>query len=422
MLGAQVAATYFSRQLAIPSMAVGLTRDFEKELFLSFAEEHYKGKERIIGFSHLSGRKDIFELITILREIGFTIILGGPQALQDYTGEPESDRFPHRFQGLKDRIDIVVQGPVEGLGPEHVKERTCIIQSGWRADLYLNVDWSNLHTFTKKLEPLSIEVAQVLAAIGCPYAKKESAVVLDPPASLADKVPKLTAHTCGCVFCDVAWDKGFQGHVTGASLLAQITNLSEKEGRKIPFELIDEYPISTLQALLDETAKAKIELSQVNLVCRVDAVTKQAENLKKILTTARERGLRIMFSSIGFESFSEKILSHFNKGVSVAETTECVELLRRLKDQFGDTLLYRRDEGAVHGFIHPTPWDDGETVPELDRNIVLHRLFEDILPEHSTPLIIHHGSALGHWLRQIEETTGVTFGRDGTWIEWWNHT
>jgi hypothetical protein len=57
---------------------------------------------------------------------------------------------------------------------------------------------------------------------------------------------------------------------------------------------------------------------------------------------------------------------------------------------------------------------------EVDRNIFLHRFFEDILPEHSTPLIIHHASYLGDWIRQIESTTGITFSREGTWIEWWN--
>ncbi len=422
ILGAQVAATYFSRRLSIPSIVVGLKRDFQKENFLAFAENYYQGKERIIGFSHLSGRKEIFELIAILHEMGFTTILGGPQALQDYAGEPDAERFPYRFHGLKERVDITIQGPVDGVRPEHLSEKGRAIQVGWTTDLYLEVDWSNLYTFSDKLEPLNVKVAQVLASIGCPYAKKESAVLLDPPASLADKVPKMAVRTCGCIFCDVAWDKGFQGHVNRASLLAQVKGLPDNAGRKIPFELIDEYPITTLQTLLDETQKEGIDPSQVNLVCRVDAVTKHAETLSKILHTARERAIRIMFSSIGFESFSDKILTLFNKGVTVAEIIECVELLRRLKDEFGDTLLYRRDEGATHGFIHPTPWDDSETFPEMDRNIFIHGLFDDILPDHSTPLIIHHGSALGEWLRKIEESTNVTFGRDGTWIEWWNHT
>jgi hypothetical protein len=39
---------------------------------------------------------------------------------------------------------------------------------------------------------------------------------------------------------------------------------------------------------------------------------------------------------------------------------------------------------------------------EIDRNIFLHRFYEDILPEYSTPLIIHHASYLGDWIRQIE--------------------
>jgi hypothetical protein len=104
----------------------------------------------------------------------------------------------------------------------------------------------------------------------------------------------------------------------------------------------------------------------------------------------------------------------------VQDIVKCVEVLRRLKDRFGDHFLYRRDEGANHGFIRPTPWDDSETMLEMDRNIFLYRFFEDILPEHSTPLIIHHASYLGDWIRQIESTTGITFGREGTWIEWWN--
>ena len=108
---------------------------------------------------------------------------------------------------------------------------------------------------------------------------------------------------------------------------------------------------SHFATLLDEMEKEKIDLSQVNLVCRVDAVIKHVNVLHEILKLARERAMRIMFSSIGFEAFSEKILSHFNKGVAVADIIECVELLRRLKEEFGDALLYRTDEGAAHGFV-----------------------------------------------------------------------
>jgi hypothetical protein len=171
---------------------------------------------------------------------------------------------------------------------------------------------------------------------------------------------------------------------------------------------------------MEETERNEIRLSQINLVCRVDDINSHAVELTKILSLARRQDVKIMFASIGFESFCDRLLQYFCKGITVADIVKCVETLRRLKDEFGNHILYRRDEGANHGFIRPTPWDDGETMQEMDRNIFLHRLFEDILPEHSTPLIIHHASYLGDWIRKIELTAGITFRRTGTWIEWWN--
>jgi hypothetical protein len=203
-------------------------------------------------------------------------------------------------------------------------------------------------------------------------------------------------------------------------VIAQIVNLPEFDGRKVPFELIDEYPLRSLGKLLEDGENQQIRLSQINLVCRVDDINAHASDLMEILAIARKQDTKIMFASIGFESFSDRLLQYFCKGITVSDIVKSVETLRRLKDKFKNHLLYRRDEGANHGFIRPTPWDDSETLQEIDRNIFLHRFFEDVLPEHSTPLIIHHASYLGDWIRQIEVTSGITFSRDGTWIEWWN--
>jgi hypothetical protein len=130
--------------------------------------------------------------------------------------------------------------------------------------------------------------------------------------------------------------------------------------------------------------------------------------------------VKITFASIGFGSFSDRLLQYFCKGITMVDIVKHVETLRRLKDRFKSDLLYRREEGANHGFIRPTPRDDNETILEIDRNIFVHRFFEDILPEHSTPLIIHHASCHGDWIRKIELRTDVTFSRGGPWIEWWN--
>jgi hypothetical protein len=400
---------------------VGIERDFSREQLLHFINDYYAGKDKVVAFSHLCGRKDLIALVGELKQQGFVTVLGGPQARQDYRGEPSTDAYPHRFKGLHSVIDVVVQGPIDGFRSDHLQTTGVLLEHPWTTDIFLEVDWSNLFTFSDTLTKLDVRLGQVLNAVGCPYASKAHRVTLPSPVMLRERnLPDLDVPSAGCIFCDVSRDKGYHGLVERDKVVAQIRGLPEVEGRKIPFELIDEYPLRSLRQLLQERESQGIALSQINLVCRVDDINARASTLADILSLARSLDVKIMFSSIGFESFNDRLLEYFCKGITVADIIRCVETLRRLKDRFGSILLYRRDEGAHHGFVRPTPWDDPETIRENDTNIFLHRFFEDILPEHSTPLIIHHASTLGDWIRKIESTTDIRFGRDGTWIEWWN--
>lgn len=421
ILGAQLAATYLQEKLSIPSIVVGIERNFSKEQWFRLIDEYYAGRERIIAFSHLCGRKDLIELIHDLKQMGFVTLLGGPQAGQDYEGEPEVDHHPHRFRGLRFTIDLAFQGPVDGFKSEHLHHHGSLFEYPWSKDIFLKADWCNLYTFSDILKKHEVRLGQVLHAIGCPYACKTQTVRLPLPVGLRERGPvEVSVQSKGCTFCDVSHDKGFHGLLEMEQVIDQITRLPEHNGKKIPFELIDEYPLRSLGALLEEVGRQNIRLSQINLVCRVDDINAHASDLLEMLSQAQRLDVSIMFASIGFESFSDRLLTYFCKGITLADIVMCVETLRRLKNRFRRFLLYRRDEGANHGFIRPTPWDDGETMQEIDRNIFLYRFFEDILPSHSTPLIIHHGSHLGDWIRKIESTTDVRFGRDGTWIEWWN--
>jgi hypothetical protein len=453
ILGAQVAATFLQRKFLIPSIVVGIERNFSKERLLRFIDEYYTGErspagepmalphrfcgetsrpnfqshgpllpgERVVAFSHLCGRIDILELIQELKQRGFTTILGGPQARQDYRGEPDTDLYPHRFKGLKSIVDIAFQGPVDGLRSGHLSSGGGLLEYPWTRDIFLEVDWSNIYMFSDTLKKIEVRLGQVLNAIGCPYAIKPQTITLPPPSSLRESgIPELEVRSEGCIFCDVSRDKGYQGSVQRERVITQIAGLPEVDGRKIPFELIEEYPIRSLGRLFEDAERNGVRLSQINLVCRVDDINAHAPDLAEFVSLARRQDVKIMFASIGFESFSDRLLHYFCKGITMADIVKCVETLRRLKDCYGSTFLYRRDEGANHGFIRPTPWDDSETLQETDRNVFLYRLYEDILPEHSTPLIIHHASYLGDWIRQIESTTGITFSREGTWIEWWN--
>jgi hypothetical protein len=419
ILGAQAAATFFTRQFQMPSIVVGVQRDFNVEALCRFVEEHYGTQERTLAFSHLCGRKDLITLAEELKRRDFRVILGGPQACVDFYGEDNQADFPHRFKGLKHCMDLAIHGPVHLLHKDQIAGTGCI-ELPWTKDVTVDVDWTNLFFFSDSAFRLDVSLPQVLQAVGCQYANRRGTVALPPPVSLRNSVQETSFLSRGCIFCDVARDKGFHGLVEDEVLIAQLHGLPEDDGRKVPFELINEYPIRTLRHLFQLAEDEDVLLSQLNMVCRVDDINTHSGELEEALRVAQRRGIRLMFSSIGFESFSDKILGYFNKGANVQDNLTCINKLRDLKTRYRETLLYRRDEGAFHGFIHPTPWDSDDTMSEMNMNMYMYGLFEDIIPEHSIPLIIHHASCLGDWVRSLEEKTGIRFGRDGNWIEWWN--
>jgi hypothetical protein len=203
-------------------------------------------------------------------------------------------------------------------------------------------------------------------------------------------------------------------------VISQIHCLPNTEdGRKIPFELINENPLPHLPELLRETSLRGIIISQINLTLRADWLISGIRHLKEALEIAGELGVYVLLSSIGFESFDDTILKNLNKGLIVKKNIDAIRYIRQLKEEFPRQLGYSTREGAIHGFIHPTPWDSGETAAKIQKNISIYGLQNDILPPHSTPLIIHHASGLGHWIREIESREELCFKRYGSIIGWW---
>jgi hypothetical protein len=224
----------------------------------------------------------------------------------------------------------------------------------------------------------------------------------------------------GCSFCDVAVDKGFCGELSLETVINQISCLPEdKDGRKIPFELINENPLPGLPRLLKEAQKREIKLSRIHLILRSDWFLKGENRLLDALSIADDMGVYILVSSMGFEAFDNRLLRNFNKGVNVEVNLKAIRLMRRLKERYPAQWGYSKVEGAIHGFIHPTPWDTTKTMTDTQKNIAFYGLDMDILPPHSTPLIIHHASTLADWIREVENREGVHFKRVGSVIGWW---
>jgi hypothetical protein len=442
LLGPQMAATIIEENTGYECIVIGITNGDDKSLIKYFLSEYFEKQIPVIGFSSLSGREDLFSFAKELKDEGAVTILAGPQAYPDYIGEIRWNEHPHRFKGVSDCFSLSLKGPAEQAVPllENISDKdawisnpgvTLIVKEdhvitnnakSWDENFLRSVNWNNLYMIGKEgLIPVKITTGQVLQQIGCPYAAADRWIDVDYPESIKNREKeKIRIMAKGCSFCDVATDKGFYGELDVNTVLSQISCLPELEnGRKIPFELINENPLFSLPRLLKETIKSNINLSQINLILRADYFLKGEARLRESLLMAQETGMHILISSMGFEAFDDTLLLNFNKGVDVETNLKAIRLMRDLKNEFGDVWGYSRSEGAIHGFIHPTPWDSNDTSMNTQRNIAIYGLERDILPPHSTPLIIHHACALGDWIREVEDREGIKYKRHGSIIGWW---
>jgi len=441
LLGPQMAATVIRENTPFDCIVIAVTRDDDKSL-LKKALSHYFGKARpIIGFSTLSGRRDLFSFAGELKDERAVTILAGPQADVDYLGEINWQDHPHRFPGLSNYFSFSLHGPAEQAidllqnlnsdewrnnpGLLYLNKYQKVIHNpkiNWNEKFLSKVIWDNIYRLGKSaLVPHKITTGQVLQQIGCPYAARQKSIEIDYPAFMNNN--KVRLNLKGCSFCDVAVDKGFYGTLGINTVIDQILCLPETaDGRKIPFELINENPLPGLPDLLGQVKSKGINLSQINLTMRADWLIKGNEHLRKALQLAENMEMRIILTSMGFESFDDVILRNLNKGVNVETNLKAVNLMRQLKNDFPTHFGYLRNEGGNHGFIHPTPWDSEKTSVNIQKVIDLYTLPFDILPDHSTPLIIHHASVLGDWIREIERKEGVSFKRYDSIIGWWEES
>ena len=442
LLGPQAAATIITRETPFDCIVVTVTNEDDTPGVKAALYDYFGPQQPVIGFSYLSGRQDLIDLAADLKAAGATTLLAGPQADVDFCGEAGCSRHPHRFQGLSKHFTFALHGPAEQIVPllktgaieafQNVpgalyrdEKGHCIRnpESRWDAATFSGIDWCNLYRIVDgSLAPIAITAAQVLQQIGCPWAAREKPVDIDYPAFMANAGgKKVHLDMAGCSFCDVATDKGVAAGLAADAVIDQIKTLpASADGRKIPFELINENPLPGLPRLLEQVDRHGLKISRINLTLRADWLLKNRRHLKTALAMAGERGIRIVLASIGFESFSNTLLHNLNKGLTVEDNLAAIDLVRQLKVAHPRSLGYLRNEGGNHGFIHPTPWDSPETEAELGRIIGAHTLAADILPDHSTPLIIHHASGLGAWIRAIETREQIRFARLGGIVAWWD--
>jgi hypothetical protein len=441
LLGPQMAATIIEEHTPYECIVIAVDRGDDKTLLRKGLADYFGAHEFVIGFSTLGGRQDLIDLAGELKQEGAITILAGPQADTDFQGEKEWRSYPHRFAGLAKPFSLALHGPAEQIVPFLNEPRTnpsvanpgfllptengAVLSNAkkpWDEGFLTRVRWGNLFRLEQgMLANHHIATAQVLQQIGCPHASRPRQVEIAYPVSMQKgELQRVRLLLRGCSFCDVAIDKGFHGVLDREKVLEQISCLPEAEdGRKIAFELINENPLPGLPHILTEAGERDLRLSQVNLTMRADWLVQGEKQLREALAIARKMRIRILLSSVGFESFDDEILKNLHKGSTVEMNLHAVRLMRRLKELFPFQWGYSKAEGAVHGFIHPTPWDTMETAAHIGKAIEMYRLASDILPNRSVPLIIHHASSLGEWIREVETREQVRFERYGSVIGWW---
>jgi hypothetical protein len=442
LLGPQMAATIIQDHTPYECIVFAVTREYDRAALKKALADYFGTARPLVGFSALSGREDLFALAKELREEGVLTILAGPQANVDFVGEEGWQDHPHRFKGLSENFNFGLHGPAEQMigllncldekedwsqipGLLYIDPNGNIMQNPSNAwdSVYLGmVRWDNIFKAAGQgLVPIDIGLGQVLEHLGCPHATRTTPLEIDYPVSISEGQEKrIKLSLKGCSFCDVAVDKGFFGNLDRKTVISQISCLPDAEdGLKIPFELINENPLPGLPDLLREVSSRGIKLSQINLTLRADWLITGSRHLRAALEIAGELGNYVFLGSIGFESFDDTILKNLNKGLSAKKNIDAIRHIRQLKEEFPHQLGYATKEGAIHGFIHPTPWDTGETAASIQKNISLYGLQNDILPPHSTPLIIHHASGLGQWIRELERREKLCFKRLGSIIAWW---
>jgi len=441
LLGPQIAAGTIEESTGYDCIVIAVTREDDKGALKRVLADYFGTEMPIVGFSMLSGRIDLFLFARELKEEGAMTILAGPQADVDYIGETDWLGHPHRFRGLSNHFSFALHGPAEQIIPflqnpkgrewregpgflylDESEEVTRNKAQPWNWGFRAKVLWKNLFRLGKRgIEPVEITLGQVLEHVGCPHAARARWVQIDYPVFLSPLGKKKTrVYAKGCSFCDVAVDKGFHGSLDRETVLAQIEQLPRREdGRKIPFELINENALPGFPMLLREVGARGILLSQINLTLRADWFLLGEVFLREALGLAKQMKMRILLASMGFESFDDRILANLNKGLDVETNLGAIRLMRKIKEEFPDQWGYARSEGSVHGFIHPTPWDTPDTETNNKQTISLYALEKDILPDHSVPLIIHHASALGDWMREVERMEAIEFKRDASIIAWW---
>lgn len=168
----------------------------------------------------------------------------------------------------------------------------------------------------------------------------------------------------GCSFC-------FEDHVpiedleTNLELMARQWNFwfdyfKENGIEDFGIQILGESPLLYLDRIYERVRKGDFF---VHINTRTDYLVNLEGKVRKALSIGQKRNIKTILKCIGFESFSEKDLELYNKGLDPKTNIRAIKLLRDLKEEFGNNIVYRTED---HGFIMFNPYS---TLESLEANL-----------------------------------------------------
>jgi hypothetical protein len=205
----------------------------------------------------------------------------------------------------------------------------------------------------------------LLGNAGCPFAKDPSTSPFYRGLTLLDDG---TLSRLGCAFCHAGGDyqKRADAEVVEELVLqalyyrAQVPELEE-------LVLVDQHPLRYLAQLVRRAHEAGLGPMRWLFPARADSFVREQDRVRDAIDAARATGHTVEVYLSGFESFSERELERYNKGVGAADLARAVEAMRALRADAGGAFEHARARG--HSLILWSPWTSPEDLDETVRAV-----------------------------------------------------
>lgn len=267
--------------------------------------------------------------------------------------------------GVYDRVvaaetRLGVLSAVEGL--EEPERRTG--HGGGRINAGPFANAALFHPETHALDALTgqrraYERLSLITNRGCPYSRPVASNPRFSGVALGPEVKRF-----GCSFCEMGGDYAKLDVPDYAEFLALQIRYYAEHAPGAELLVADEAAFDTLAPLLERLHAAGVRGATLLVKARIEGLQKRLDRFTCALALAQERNLTVVVFLMGLESFSDRALSLYNKGVTAVEIGACLEALKALEQRYPESFSISRYRS--HGFVLFNPWT---TMAELLDNV-----------------------------------------------------